>query len=267
MKKSGYSVSVLILLSLMFAAQVGLATNSWNGYHWARTTTSFTLKLGDNLSSVWKPILATTSTDWSVSTVLDTIVVPGLSNPKNCRPTAGRVEVCNSKYGNTGWLGIAQIWISGGAHITQGTTKVNDTYYATPKYNTTAWRNLVMCQEVGHTLGLAHQDENFDNANLGTCMDYTSDPTSNQHPNGHDYDELALIYNHVDSTTTVDQSAQLPPAMNDIDFEGPGQWGRLISESASGRKQVYELDFGGGNKVVTAVIWAEGEERGKGRER
>jgi hypothetical protein len=55
--------------------------------------------------------------------------------------------------------------------------------------------------------------------------------------------------------------------MNDIDFEGPGQWGRLISESASGRKQVYELDFGGGNKVVTAVIWAEGEERGKGRER
>jgi hypothetical protein len=40
---------------------------------------------------------------------------------------------------------------------------VNDTYFNTPKYDTSAWRNLVMCQEVGHTLGLDHQDEDFDN--------------------------------------------------------------------------------------------------------
>jgi hypothetical protein len=30
--------------------------------------------------------------------------------------------------------------------------------------------------------------ETFDNPILGTCMDYTSDPTTNQHPNRHDYD-------------------------------------------------------------------------------
>src|SRR5688572_31754287 len=52
-----------------------------------------------------------------------------------CRPTAGRIEVCNAAYGNNGWLGIAQIWISG-AHITQGTTKLNDTYFNTDTYNT-----------------------------------------------------------------------------------------------------------------------------------
>jgi hypothetical protein len=40
-----------------------------------------------------------------------------------------------------------------------------------------------MCQEVGHTFGLDHQDENFNNTNLGTCMDYTNDPSTNQHPN------------------------------------------------------------------------------------
>jgi hypothetical protein len=170
-----------------------LAPNSCN-YHWARTTTSFNLKLGDNVTAAWDAHLVTTAADWSASDVLDTYIVAGLVNPKNCRPTAGRVEVCNAKYGNNGWLGIAQIWITGGVHITQGVTKVNDTYFNTAAYNTPAWRNLVMCQEVGHTLGLGHQDENFNNANLNTCMDYTSNPESNQHPNTHDYDELNHLH-------------------------------------------------------------------------
>ena len=47
-------------------------------------------------------------------------------NPKNCKAVSGRVEVCNSHYGNTGWLGVAQIWVSG-LHIQQGTVKLNDT--------------------------------------------------------------------------------------------------------------------------------------------
>src|SRR4030095_6084444 len=111
------------------------------------------------------------------------------------------VEVCNGSYGNNGWLGIAQIWVSG-KHITQGSVRLNDTYFDTPKYNTDAWRQLVVCQEVGHTFGLDHQDEDFDNRPLGTCMDYSNDPTPNQHPDQHDYDELAIIYSHLDSTST-----------------------------------------------------------------
>ncbi|MEO8349615.1 MAG: hypothetical protein ABI610_11940, partial [Acidobacteriota bacterium] len=243
--------------------------HSWGGYHWARTSNPFTLKLGDNVSSVWDPILATTSSDWTQSTVLNTTIVAGSANPKNCRPTTGRVEVCNSTYGNNGWLGLAQIWITGGVHITQGVVKNNDTYFNTAKYNTTAWRNLVMCQEVGHTLGLDHQDETFDNPNLGTCMDYTNDPSTNQHPNQHDYNQLVTIYSHLDSSTTVGQIAgpgngqgngqgaehAAPPAMNDMDFEGPGQWGRLVREAR--HTATYELDFGRGNKVVTFVIWAD----------
>jgi hypothetical protein len=134
---------------------------------------------------------------------------------------------------------------------------LNDTYFNTAAYNTPAWRNLVTCQEVGHTLGLDHQDENFDNPNLGTCMDYTSDPSTNQHPNAHDYEELDIIYAHLDSTTTVGQS--VPPAMNDIDFAGPPQWGKLIRRGSNGRTALYELDFGRGNKVFTFVIWADPE--------
>ena len=172
------------------------------------------------------------------------------------------MEVCNASYGNNGWLGIASIWASG-SHITQGTVKMNDTYFNTAAYNTPAWRNLVMCQEVGHTLGLDHQDENFSNGNLGTCMDYTNLPESNQTPNAHDYQHLETIYSHLDSTTTVSAAAltaRMPPAMRDLEITGPGQWGKLIHSSHGGWKETYELDFGGGHKIITHVLWATDED-------
>ena len=199
---------IMLGLLLVAAAAPANADHAWGNYHWARKANPFTLKLGDNVSSKWDSYLATTSSDWSQSSVLDTTIVTGGTNPRNCRPTSGRVEVCNARYGSTGWLGVAQIWLSG-SHITQGIAKLNDTYFDTATYNTPAWRNLVMCQEVAHAFGLDHQDENFDNPNLGSCMDYTSDPDgppSNEHPNAHDFEQLETIYGHTDSTTTVGQS-------------------------------------------------------------
>ena len=258
--RCGLLIAVLVFFaSAAFAGTPETENHSWNGYHWARQSNPFTLKLGDNVSSSWDSILATTSSDWTQSTVLNTTIVAGQANPRNCRPTNGRVEVCNSTYGNTGWLGVAQIWASG-SHITQGTVKLNDTYFNTPTYNTTAWRNLVSCQEVGHTLGLDHQDTNFNNANLGTCMDYTNDPSTNQHPNKHDYDELVTIYTHLDSTTTI--SSVPPSAMDEIDLAGPAQWGHVLRESPDGRSSLYELDFGDGHRVFTFVIWTDGGDEG-----
>jgi hypothetical protein len=207
--------------------------------------------------------LNTAASDWSVSKVLDAIVVGGGARPRNCRPTSGRVEVCNSTYGNTGWLGVAQIWATG-SHITQGTVKLNDTYFNTAQYNTPAWRALVVCQEVGHTFGLDHQDETFTNPNLGTCMDYTNDPSTNQHPNAHDYEELEIIYQHTDSITTV--GAALPPQLTangnpaggDVpaDLDQPSGWGRLMKSQRGGRLQVFERQLGNNQRVFTFVFWA-----------
>lgn len=239
--------------------QTSSPNHSWGNYHWARTANPFTLALGDNVTSAWDSYLRTASTDWSRSTVLDTFVTAGASS-RNCRRSDGRVEVCNAKYGFNGWLGVATIWISGN-HITAGTVKVNDSYFNTASYNTPAWRQMVMCQEIGHTFGLDHQDENFDNANLGTCMDYTSDPSTNQHPNQHDFEQLVTIYSHLDGTTTVGSfvaAANLPPQANDAAGAAadPAAWGKLIRRSADGRLEVYELDLGGGNRIRTFVIWA-----------
>ena len=271
--------SAKVLVAALTVAFAGIpsqttASHSWGGYHWARTSNPFTLQLGNNVSGAWGSVLVTTKDDWSKSAVLDLTIVPGNTSPRQCKPRAGMVQVCNERYGNNGWLGIAQIWLSG-MHITQGTTKLNDTYFNTAKYNTPAWRNLVSCQEVGHTFGLDHQDENFSNTNLGTCMDYTNDPTAispfngqdNEHPNQHDYDELVTIYAHPDSSTTVAtiqaNAAALPREMVEHDYNVRSQWGKLVKESKNGLKEVYVLDFGQGRKLVTFVRWAEGEGRGR----
>ena len=245
------AVSALSLAMLLPGATS--ATHSWGGYHWARTSNPFTLALGDNVDSSWGSYLSTTSQDWSQSKVLDTTVVTGGTRPRNCRATTGRVEVCNASYGNTGWLGVASISITSGLHITQGTVKVNDTYFNTAQYNTSAWRNLVMCQEVGHTLGLDHQDTNFDNANLGTCMDYTRDPSTNQHPNKHDYDELVTIYTHLDSTTTIGQSVR---SASPASAPAASAFGRLVSSSRDGKVQTFVREIRAGELQVSFVIWA-----------
>ncbi len=259
MKNSRQSLFRLLviagLVGIIALPYEAAANHSWNGYHWARTSNPFTLKLGDNMSSTWDSVLATTASDWSVSTVLDTVVTTGQSNPKNCRPKAGRVEVCNNTYGKNGWLGVAQIWASG-SHITQGAVRLNDTYFNTAAYNTTAWRNLVTCQEVGHTLGLDHQDENFSNPPLGTCMDYTRDPTPNQHPNQHDYDELVSLYSHLDATSTISAASALSAALGQSG-DTPAEWGKPVRSSSNGRSIVFERDFGGGNRVFTFVVWAD----------
>lgn len=234
-------------------ASMASASHSWGNYHWARTANPFGLKLGDNVSSNWDAYLHGASTDWSISSVLDALVVPGGANPKNCRAVPGRVEVCNSKYGNNGWLGIASIWASGD-HITQGTVKMNDTYFNTATYNTPAWKNLVVCQEIGHMFGLNHQDENFANAPLGTCMDYSNDPTPNQHPNQHDYDMLETIYAHLDAGTTISQT--LSSNRQEVDHTDRSTWGKEIRRSSDGRESLYERDLGKGGKIFTFVIWA-----------
>lgn len=242
------------------------ANHSWGGYHWARTSNPFTLKTGDNVSAQWDGYLDEAITDWNQAAELNLVKVAGGANPKNCRPTVGQIEVCNSRYGQNGWLGIAQIWVTGGTHITQGVTKLNDSYFNMPTYNTPAWRRLVTCQEIAHDFGLDHQDETFNNQNLGSCMDYTNDPDgggsygpSNEHPNQHDFEQISAIYSHLDSSSTVAAALPdgAPAAMTQIDLDGPGQWGRLVSSSRNGRSQTYELDFGRGHKVITHVFWAD----------
>jgi hypothetical protein len=253
-------------LAIALAVAVGpiSANHAWGSYHWARTANPFMLHVGDNVSSAWDSYLNTAISDWMLSDVLNLMKVDGGSPLRNCKATTGRIEVCNGTYGNNGWLGVARISVTG-THITAATTRLNDSYFNTPTYNTPAWRRLVMCQEVGHDFGLDHQDEIFNNPNLGTCMDYTNDPdgggsygpNNNEHPNKHDYDQLDTIYRHLDGFSTASSSAA---AMTGQDAANePENWGQLIRSSRNGRVQIYELDLGRGRRIFTHVFWADPE--------
>src|SRR5213596_2171882 len=56
-----YPILFLLVLALAVPA---FANHSWGGYHWARTSNPFTLKVGDNVTSPWDGILNTTISDW-----------------------------------------------------------------------------------------------------------------------------------------------------------------------------------------------------------
>src|SRR5687768_14814012 len=102
------NVAVLSLVAACGGTEEGMeygesvqGSHSWGGYHWARTSNPFTVQLGDNVSGPWDSILGTTSQDWTQSRVLDTTIVAGQAGRvRRCRPTSGRVEVCNDTYGN-----------------------------------------------------------------------------------------------------------------------------------------------------------------------
>jgi hypothetical protein len=264
------SVRPLLMASMftLLLTTISDAHHSWGHYHWARTSNPFTLDAGDNVGSAWDSYLTGALADWNVSTVLNLTKVGGGTTGTACQPTLGRIEVCNAAYGTTGWLGVAQIWTTSRGHIVQALTKVNDTYFNTATYNTPPWRRLVMCQEIAHDFGLDHQDERFNNPNLGSCMDYTSDPDgppSNEHPNAHDYEQLEKIYGHLDSSSTVGL-APPPQSAAAVDLNQPSAWGQLVRSNAAGRVQVFERDLARGAKLITHVFWADPEHDANGRQ-
>ena len=143
--------------------------------------------------------------------------------------------------------------------------KTNPVYSDT--YDTPDWRQLLMCQEIGHDFGLDHQDENFNNANLGTCMDYTSDPSTNTEPNAHDMQQLKKIYRHKDGgggggggkpcrgPAWKCSGSQTPPPAFNMELTGIGQWGQLVRTSRDGGRSTFVQDFGNEHHVYTHVTW------------
>ena len=262
---------VALLLAVTTLVPVPLTADHFWGYHWKRTSRAeVVLGLGDNVSSVWNGYLATAAADWDQSFDLDVTVVPGAApSPRPCRPTPGRIEVCNAAYGNNGWLGMARIWVNG-LHIVSASMQLNDTYFI-DDYDTAAWRQFVTCQEVGHVLGLDHTDEDIDNPNEGTCMDYTSEPAGggfwadpNIAPNQHDYEELARIYAHVDGGGGAGRTGgpanviRFNPDVPDPQVTMPmdDSLGDLLRRNR--RSEVYRLNLGNGSYVFTFVIRIRG---------
>jgi hypothetical protein len=266
------STKVLLIAAVMFTfATIAAANHSWGNRHWARQQNPLLLDIGNNLSSAWGTHLRDALVDWNtppvdtdIPTVLITTMKPGNGSAK-CLPTKGRVEVCDGAGRST--LGFARVWLRND-HIEQAIVRLSDYHLLTPgsKYNTPAFRQLVVCQEVGHTFGLDHQDEDSYNPNVGSCMDYTTDPDgtisdpdqlSDERPNRHDFEQLATIYAHLDTFNSSSSQAGTASLGNTGKLEDSSEWGKGIRRDARGRTSLYELNLGRGEKVMTFVLWAD----------
>ena len=260
-----FRVAALGVATILALSVPASASNSWNNYHWLRSGTQIAPAVRVSGTAAWRSFVQASVSDWNRSIVIES---PGPTevarDPKRCAAINGEILVCNAAYGKRGWLGIATIWISNG-HITQGTTKLNDSYYTAGSiYNTPAWRAAVTCQEIGHNFGLGHQDEDFSTDLTNSCMDYTSVPAGNERPDFHDYATLEAIYSHPDATNfgvaTVGQSSAPASKLDGaIPGDSPVEWGRAIHRDAHGRPDIFVQDLGNGARKITHVLWAIGE--------
>jgi hypothetical protein len=254
----------------MAAATYGAAVSAdhaWGTYHWARTTASFDLRVINSTTPEWDQYVSAATDDWSSSDVLNMIEDPNgdtaTKTRRQCSAPDGQVRICNLAYGNTGWLGIAGISLDTNGHIVRGYTKLNDTYFTTAYYNSADWRQSVTCQELGHNVGLDHQDEDFDNETLLSCMDYQDPP----YPwaNGHDFEQLETMYAHLDSYNSYTTSGGgggggcKGRGCNNAglgDGNSRAEWGQSLGRK--GNKEKFVRFGPDGTREITFVTWVHG---------
>jgi hypothetical protein len=269
-----------LLVVIVLVAVPMFANHGWSTYHWSKPGSSVAPPVVMNIGAPWTDYASRVMADWNSSAVIDSPWSFGsITTRRKCSSTTGKIEVCNERYGQNGWLGIAGISITSPDHITKGYTKLNDTYFNMAQYNTPAYRQFVVCQEVGHDFGLGHVNETFTDPNTGSCMDYTNDPDggagggssndpNNMHPNAHDYAQLESIYSHLDSTTTVGmiidlQTEALSRPLSDIEIlhADENDFGFAVGFDGNGKPNVFvkivpnQEGEEGGNEL-THVLWA-----------
>lgn len=287
--------------AIALAAVTGPATANhlWNNYHWNLTAPGTpVIPVRYNVASIWTNdgginYITQSVADWeqplggytdhlkTTTPQRDTSL-----SRSSCTPNTGEIVYCSDTYGNNGWLGIAGIYASG-SHISQGYVKLNDTYFAIGgSYDTYSDRALVACQEVGHTFGLGHQNENFNTDATTSCMEYTSWPEGNEHPDLHDWEALDGLYTaHFAEGSSGGggkpgkggggggggKGPKGKPFSDPMAFREVGEtraaqagdhpvFGTPVGYDAHGRPNVFEKPWGARGKHITHVTWVPGYE-------
>lgn len=198
--------ALLLTLSAVAALPAAAhADHAWyvNGQpaHWASTVEPAQIDLGENLDDpVWKSMSHIPAFVWSLSP--STTGGLGLSPVLRANPSAGglvsnEVEMYDGLYGRNGWLGQATISVDAQGHITDGTVQLNRSYTLSQSE-----KHAAINHEVGHTLGLDHED--------GTVMCAVLCGIEN--PVSHDYEVLNDVNAHVDPySTTVGEVPAVAP--------------------------------------------------------
>lgn len=224
-------------------------THQWNGYHWTKQSDNERkVIIRDSLSSTsYANKLGNVISDWGQSAKFKFVrqqAETDATTRLNCpMPTYyGRVRVCNHSDYTFSGAGIARIRYNSESHIQKGTVRVKNSV------TSTAQRPL-LCQEVGHTLGLDHR------GTTNSCM-YQDAGSASASPDAHDYEQLSNQTHHHGG------EADTGGSLSDLDTGGgvlDGCTSTLVCSEVSShghtfttRTSIRELPNGGG---IVTVEW------------
>ncbi|AOE48852.1 hypothetical protein [Kangiella sediminilitoris] len=244
--------------TLLSISTIASADHRWADYHWATLGNGLNLPVIDSVTPDWQTSYTESLSQWEQGTPIvhtEISADDGKRTRKRCKAESGKMRVCNDSYGYNGWAGLASINLDSNGHIVQGVAKMNDSYLAT---SSTAYRNHVMCQEIGHVYGLGHTSE--DGSSQQTCMDYSNDNNS-QWPNSHDRQLLTEMYSHNDGYETADAGGSEEPCRG-----GPKKCGSQFNGGLGikvwqkGRAQIRVSQGPDGTIWVHHITLAEGHD-------
>eukprot|EP00934_Nitzschia_sp_Nitz4_P001194 Nitzschia sp. Nitz4//scaffold515_size4186//569//2278//NITZ4_009253-RA/size4186-exonerate_est2genome-gene-0.2-mRNA-1//-1//CDS//3329553791//1194//frame0 len=213
---------------------------------WANNGKGLTLEVLNAMDDSWQSHLETAIENWDNGDPVDslTLSITSVSYDYDCAAVRGKLKVCNGDYGATQWRGLNELLLDQSSNeIVQSVAFMNE-YYVTGSDKADQMQYTV-CHEVGHGFGLPHWDENFYNADLGNCMDYTSNPGNNMWPDSSNFLYLAEVYGGINITsgeyysTSSTASSHLPEGVRHREMsvqQHTSSLSRLLSEDRQFRK-------------------------------
>lgn len=158
------------------------ASHQWGTRHWTKPQGEpRRVILINSATDPWRARVDGRAADWSQANKFK-LSVEGGNTGQDLRQSCPfpdkfrRVRVCDYRYDNPNWIGQAQIFRDG-PHIQLGRVRLDN---ADLNLLTADGQQHVICQEIGHNLGLTHWNSDGNNS----CM-HTS------HVNNEAYDQAA----------------------------------------------------------------------------
>eukprot|EP00934_Nitzschia_sp_Nitz4_P004096 Nitzschia sp. Nitz4//scaffold2_size372955//253667//255113//NITZ4_000448-RA/size372955-processed-gene-0.439-mRNA-1//1//CDS//3329546853//4086//frame0 len=215
------------------------------------------LEILNALGDSWQIYFSLAIADWDYGYPdAVTLTATTVSEEVDCSSVTGKVKVCAGDYGETSWRGLCDLLYDGSGFIISTTARMNEYYLEFAEDDA---KQYTMCHELGHSLGLAHTDENFYNADLGNCLDYTENFAVNKHPDESNYETLLEYYGpagrrhlkrrqqRTDAQQLLDSQVEVRRRDEIRRFleaeESPEGW-KLVRQSERGEEHEMELDNG-----------------------
>lgn len=237
---------------------------------WPNKGKGLSLLIQNSLSDDWDKYFNVAVDEWNEADSLSLSTKVSKNKDQYCNShVEGIMVVCNDFYGKNGWTGLNELYLQGN-NISGSVARMNESYL---NGSGDAERQYVMCHEIGHGFGLPHRDENANNPDLGSCLDYTYRYKNNMQPDPIvDFDNLLNMYGPIGGRRNRDRHRTrnlIPFAREDevdeffskISLTAKKSWtyseGRLLHQSD--HKMIYVNDLGNGAKVVTTLLLSRDE--------